>query len=110
MSISKRTSHRKARQQMAILINNMDLPNTCGECILHRSGAGHCELGIKIEYLYLRSRECPLKEVNEKPSGKWEIKDKMWWVCSNCGCQTRMMKKYNVPNFCPACGAKMVEP
>ena len=45
--------------------------------------------------------------LNDNPSGKWEIKDKMWWVCSNCGCRTRMMKKYNVPNYCPACGAKM---
>jgi rubrerythrin len=45
-----------------------------------------------------------------RPKGHWDIKDNMWWVCSACGCQTRMMKKYNVPNFCPACGAKMVEP
>lgn len=46
----------------------------------------------------------------EPREGHWDIKDNMWWVCSACGCQTRMMKKYNVPRFCPACGAKMVEP
>ena len=45
-----------------------------------------------------------------RSKGHWDIKDNMWWVCSACGCQTRMMKKYNVPRFCPACGAKMVEP
>lgn len=44
-----------------------------------------------------------------RPKGHWDIKDNMWWVCSACGCQTRMMKKYNVPNFCPACGADMRE-
>lgn len=43
----------------------------------------------------------------EPRKGHWDIKDNMWWVCSACGCQTRMMKKYNVPNFCPACGADM---
>ena len=43
----------------------------------------------------------------DRPAGEWEVKDNMWWACSNCGCRTRMMKKYNVPNYCPACGAKM---
>jgi rubrerythrin len=51
------------------------------------------------------------KALEQEPrKGHWDIKDNMWWVCSACGCQTRMMKKYNVPRFCPACGAKMVEP
>lgn len=45
-----------------------------------------------------------------RSKGHWDIKDNMWWVCSACGCQTRMMKKYNVPIYCPACGAKMVGP
>lgn len=45
-----------------------------------------------------------------RSKGHWDIKDNMWWICSACGCQTRMMKKYNVPNYCPACGAKMVDP
>lgn len=43
----------------------------------------------------------------EPREGHWDIKDNMWWICSACGCQTRMMKKYNVPRFCPACGADM---
>ncbi len=42
-----------------------DIPETCGECILHRTGAGYCELGIKIESLYSSSRECPLKTTDE---------------------------------------------
>lgn len=45
----------------------------------------------------------------EPRKGHWDIKDNMWWVCSACGCKTRMIKKYNVPNFCPACGADMRE-
>ena len=56
-------------------------------------------LGIAIEALEQEPRK-----------GHWNVKDNMWWVCSACGCQTRMIKKYNVPRFCPACGAKMIEP
>jgi len=41
--------------------------------------------------------------------GKWEVLDNMWWVCDQCFCKTRMMKKYNIPNYCPACGADMRE-
>ena len=55
-------------------------------------------------------RVMPSVTPQEPKVGHWYIEDKMWWVCSNCGCKTRMIKKYNVPNFCPACGAKMVEP
>ena len=54
-------------------------------------------------------RNLPSVTPQEPRKGHWVIKDKMWWVCSACGCQTRMMKKYNVPNFCPACGADMRE-
>ena len=58
----------------------------------------------------VRDKIRELPSVTPQPrKGHWDIKDKMWWVCSACGCQTRMMKKYNVPNFCPACGAKMAE-
>lgn len=52
-------------------------------------------------------RALPSVTPQEPRKGHWDIKDNMWWVCSACGCQTRMMKKYNVPNFCPACGADM---
>ena len=54
-------------------------------------------------------KDMPSVTTQEPRKGHWDIKDKMWWVCSACGCQTRMMKKYNVPNFCPACGAQMDE-
>lgn len=52
--------------------------------------------------------EIAIEALEQEPrKGHWDIKDNMWWVCSACGCKTRMMKKYNVPNFCPACGADM---
>ena len=54
-------------------------------------------------------KELPSVTPQEPRKGHWYIKDKLWWACSACGCQTRMMKKYNVPNFCPACGADMRE-
>ena len=58
---------------------------------------------------YLRQELEQLALEQEPRKGHWDIKDTMWWVCSACGCQTRMIKKYNVPNFCPACGADMRE-
>ncbi len=97
---------------MAIIID-MDMPKSCYECpmcMIVRGMCAYCMAGrfqVKYSELDLRDGICPLKESSDKPIGKWEIKDKMWWVCSNCGCQTRMMKKYNVPNYCPACGAEM---
>lgn len=35
------------------------------------------------------------------------IPNGLFSTCSNCGNRTRIMKKYNIPNYCPACGAKM---
>lgn len=35
------------------------------------------------------------------------IPNGLFSTCSNCGNWTRIMKKYNIPNYCPACGAKM---
>lgn len=59
----------------------------------------------------IKAFKMAIKALEKEPrKGHWNVKDNMWWVCSACGCQTRMMKKYNVPRFCPACGAKMVEP
>lgn len=31
----------------------------------------------------------------------------LMWECSECGANTRIMKKYNIPNYCPCCGADM---
>ena len=65
----------------------------------------------KAEIEILKKRVKELEALDQEPkTGYWHIKDNMWWVCSACECKTRMMKKYNVPNFCPACGARMVAP
>lgn len=42
------------------------------------------------------------------PKGHY-IQKGLMWECSNCGAGTRIMKKYNIPNFCPCCGADMRE-
>ena len=41
-------------------------------------------------------------------TAEW-IDNGLMWECSNCGANTRIMKKYNVPNYCPCCGKKMVK-
>ena len=44
---------------------------------------------------------------NDKPSGKWITKPNVYGVafCSECGFEL----KINDTNYCPNCGAKMVE-
>ena len=47
-------------------------------------------------------------EFAKEKTGKWIDTDNYYqrWKCSECGCHTRDAE----PNFCPNCGAKMVEP
>lgn len=42
-----------------------------------------------------------------KPKGEWIKLDNLWVMCSKCRCSVRNIKKYNLPNFCPACGERM---
>ena len=58
----------------------------------------------------IEALDIAIEALEQEPTGHWIIKDNMFWVCSECGCQTRMMKKYNTPNYCPACGVRIVEP
>jgi rubrerythrin len=81
----------------------------CDDCISRFEVTEIINSEYDIDKMLDRVDELP-SVASIRPKGHWEIKDSMWWVCSACGCQTHMMKKYNVPNFCPACGAKMVEP
>ena len=39
--------------------------------------------------------------------GEYISVDTLFVKCSICGNLTRVLKKYNMPNFCPACGADM---
>ena len=43
----------------------------------------------------------------ERPKGEYISVDTLFAKCSICGNLTRTIKKYNMPNFCPACGADM---
>ena len=48
------------------------------------------------------------KTLNPKiKQGEYISVDTLWAKCSICGNLTRVIKKYNMPNFCPACGADM---
>ena len=49
----------------------------------------------------------PTADVVPVRHGHFVKVDNMWSECSECGNQVRTIKKYNVPNYCPACGARM---
>ena len=42
-----------------------------------------------------------------RQKGEYISVDTLFVKCSICGNLTRVLKKYNMPNFCPACGADM---
>lgn len=52
-------------------------------------------------------RDLPSAEPERKNGKYLKTGDPKWIECSECGMHTRYLKKYNVPNFCPACGAYM---
>ena len=77
----------------AILERMKKLPSitpSCDKCAMNGSGSKYCD-------------NC------EQKSGKWiRVTDKtghLVWECDKCGWQQRLSN-----NFCPDCGAKMVEP
>ena len=72
-------------------------------CKLIYSGCANCG----------RHPDCPLKEVSDKPSGKWEHISYfdggygMNETCSNCGCTIHGQIFDLIDKYCPNCGAKM---
>ena len=46
-------------------------------------------------------------EETKRPNGKWERFANEYKKCSNCG---KLVKFYRNYNYCPYCGAKMIEP
>ena len=59
------------------------------------------------------SFKAALEEIKQLPPVKparqkgYFINKGLMWECSECGAGTRIMKKYNIPNFCPCCGAEL---
>ena len=52
----------------------------------------------------------PTADVAPVVHGRWGIKHEnhfSYYVCSNCGFNGLVCKKYNTYNYCPYCGAKM---
>ena len=100
---------------------DIELPETCGDCpmkeIYHK--AYYCGLIDDFIRGYKRYQErdkrCPLREVK---IGHW-IKQNDdyfdWYECSECEYGSDGEMQYNNEfevrtNYCPNCGAKMVEP
>lgn len=92
---------------------DMEMPKSCAECPISRYQDTHdCPVIRTWSSAYREKRldDCPLKEV---PSGKWEQINKNGtnvipqWKCSECGAE---FKCFDMDfEYCPRCGAKMVE-
>ena len=61
---------------MAVLLKNMEVPDTCWHCVLMSSLDIRCRLLNKMldrdDYCYERDGDCPLVEVKEREDGTWE--------------------------------------
>ena len=68
-------------------------------------------LSSEADNAYMRGYEVGKAEgimkASTRPKGEYISVDKLFAKCSICGNLTRVLKKYNMPNFCPACGADM---
>ena len=50
----------------------------------------------------------PTADVQEVKHGKWELIGKNVSKCTSCGCARNIKTQFGW-NFCPVCGARMVE-
>ena len=100
---------------MSILIKGMDMPKSCGECLINYMLNVVCDCDLNNIEDGMRLPDCPLIE---QKTGKWIDK----WYCSNmsgyeyamkcseCGKPTyRISFAEPMPNYCPNCGVRMVE-
>ena len=95
---------------MAVIIENMAIPESCHDCDICKCGVNNfgrrmynwCPITMKdIDNIEERHKDCPLKEVS---TGKW-IKHETYTSCSECG-KVYPYKKVT-HKFCPNCGAQM---
>lgn len=121
---------------------DMEMPKSCDECpcVIYtaeeKKAIGYCNTSNEDYYCKALDRfmeydkvdggvdilgkpnDCPLKEVNDKPSGKWKIHDGILahlLVCSNCGNEINITEAIHLDyykkhfKYCPNCGCAMVE-
>ena len=102
---------------MAVIISDMEFPKRCLDCQLMGREKMYCQLHPRKDLNVVRvvsekPEWCPLKEV---PTGQWEWEWEMFGgetakefcYCSNC----KQGHYYDDDmNYCPNCGAKMIEP
>ena len=99
-----------------IQIDNMEMPTACTKETYTKDGYvyEHCKFFENCnKAVLLRNNfkpvDCPLKEVNAKPKGKW-ITYKDEHQCSCCKEIIIVSDDYwndNEYDYCPYCGAKM---
>ena len=74
---------------------------------------GYYSQGLKEEAVPVKAiRNIPSADVVEVKHGKWELHDEPPWYireCSECGEKWHHWQGYAMPDFCPNCGARMVE-
>lgn len=95
---------------------------SCKDCpLLGRDGVNYtCRLicSKHLDFLMLdqkRDKECPLVDVESRPTGVWVGIDEEpheEWECSNCGniINTYMQVELEEHEYCHKCGAKMSMP
>ena len=91
---------------MSILIKDMEMPKSCEDCMLE----SYCGLWVLLKDRPARHPDCPLIEVQEPKTGKWEIEicDDGYgaynvYKCDQCGDLSAQPR-----NYCRECGARMV--
>lgn len=92
---------------------DIDKPKTCAECLMSCRDSFYeiyCRNDMKKHEPF--DKDCPLKEV---PTGKWNDyytsqKGNDVFNCTLCSATFIVIQGSNKMNYCPNCGAKMVEP
>lgn len=96
---------------MAVLINGIEMPESCDDCLLNNGITCYAVPEYKEDGVVGRTDDrpnwCPLvhaADVRPVVSGKWALCLHGEFACTNCRERTKKRT-----NFCPNCGADMRE-
>lgn len=96
-----------------MIILDIDKPERCGKCPMHNDGNDYCKL-VHDHASFVRAKGCPIQTIK---TGHWIEKDgfdgDVYYDCSECGESWATIEGTpwdNEWDYCPSCGAKMVEP